>query len=570
MIIYIYQSIFTFNVNLFLQLRNIIVNPRGIKQESTNMQKTLIASIIALALTACGEKSTSPSSTSPSKGVKTGAEDVATLDNHAQKLSEIHKVANQGPYQASFESFSQYKIPQWYQDAKFGIFIHWGAYSVPAYNGEWYPRKMYRDESGSDEKEHHAKTWGAQTEFGYKDFIPMFKAEKFNPDEWLNIIKDSGARYIVPVAEHHDGFSMYDNSYSRWDSVEMGPKRDIIGELKIASEKVGIHFGLSSHRAENWWFYEGGREMPSDVQDEAYRDLYGPAVSRETSESGETPPSKEFMDDWLLRTVELVDKYQPELIWFDWWIASKPFHDHVQTFTGYFYNQGINWPRMPALNYKEHHDMRSFLPGSAVLDIERGGMVDIQEHFWQTDTSVSKNSWGYVTNHQYRDANSLVDDMIDIVSKNGSLLLNIGPKPDGTIPQTEIELLKEIGDWLKLNGEAIYATRPWLIFGEGETEAVDGKNSNDGEKNRKDFNSSDVRFTQSNGNLYATLLAWPGDNTTITIRSVNAKNHPKTITQVNLIGSDAKIEFVQTPTGLKVTLPAGAPNTHAQVLKIMH
>ncbi|WP_440876032.1 alpha-L-fucosidase [Thalassotalea sp. PLHSN55] len=521
------------------------------------MKKTIIATAISLSVAACGNNT-------PKDNNQVSAAD------HSQKLAEIHQVANQGPYKASFDSFAQYQIPDWYQDAKFGIFIHWGAYSVPAYNGEWYPRKMYRDEERSDEKEHHAKNWGDQTEFGYKDFIPMFKAENFDADQWLKIIKDSGARYIVPVAEHHDGFSMYDNSYTRWDSVEMGPKRDIISELKVASEKADIHFGLSSHRAENWWFFDGGREMPSDVQDEAYRDLYGPAVNRETSEAGLTPPTKEFMDDWLLRTVELVDKYEPELIWFDWWMASEPFHQHVETFTGYYYNKGVNWDRMPALNYKEHHDMRSFLPGSAVLDIERGGMTDIHEHFWQTDTSVSKSSWGYVTNHRYRDANSLVDDMIDIVSKNGSLLLNIGPKSDGTIPEEEVRLLKEIGDWLALNGEAIYDTRPWLTFGEGETEVVDGKHSNNAEKNRKDFNSSDIRFTQNGDALYATILAWPGDNKEIVIRSINSENYQQTIKTVKLIGHSDNISFKQLPTGLIVNLPAGAPNAHAQVLKITH
>lgn len=490
--------------------------------------------------------------------------------SNEEKLKEIKEVANQGPFKANFESFKQYEIPAWYEDAKFGIFIHWGVYSIPAYNGEWYPRKMYRDEKWSDEKEHHAKNWGDQTEFGYKDFIPMFKAEKFDADQWLKIIKDSGARYIVPVAEHHDGFSMYDNSYSRWDSVEMGPKKDIIGELKVATEKAGLHFGLSSHRAENWWFFDGGREMPSDVQDDAYRDLYGPAQNREKSESGEIQLSQEFLDDWLLRTVELVDKYEPELIWFDWWIANEQMHKHVQDFTGYYYNKGVAWENMPALNYKEHADMRSFEPGSAVLDIERGAMTDIHDHFWQTDTSVSKSSWGYVTNHKYRDANSLVDDMIDIISKNGSLLLNIGPKPDGTIPQEEIDLLAEIGDWLKLNGEAIYNTRPWHVFGEGSTEVPDGKHANDAEKHRKDFNSSDIRFTKNKDSdtFYATMLAWPGDGKKITIRSINKGRVQQAISNVSLIGFEGKISYKQTDDGLVVTLPKGSPSKHAQVLKI--
>lgn len=522
--------------------------------------KCTLAVAMGLGLAACGNDEPSKTETQTAKPAQS-----ASLSN-AEKLAEIKSVANQGPYKANFKSFEQYEIPAWYQDAKFGIFIHWGVYSIPAFNGEWYPRKMYNPEDG--EYNHHKEKFGDQTEFGYKDFVPQFKAEKFNADEWLKIIADSGAKYIVPVAEHHDGFSMYDNSYTRWDSVEMGPKRDIIQELKDATDKTDIHFGLSSHRAENWWFFDAGRTAPSDVQNDEYRDLYGPAVSRESSEAGLTPPSKEFMDDWLLRTVEIVDKYEPELIWFDWWMASEPFHAHVEQFTAYYYNKGVNWKNMPALNYKEHHDMRSFLPGSAVLDIERGGMTDIHPHFWQTDTSVSKSSWGYVTNHKYRNANSLVDDMIDIISKNGSLLLNIGPKPDGTIPEEEVTLLAEIGSWLKLNGEAIYNTRPWEIYGEGETFVPDGKHGNDAEKNRKDFNSSDIRFTQNGDNLYATILAWPGDNAKLTIKGVTPERYKDTIKSVTMIGAEGELAFEQTPTGLVVTLPESSPSKFAQVIKI--
>lgn len=482
------------------------------------------------------------------------------------KLQEIHAVADSGPFKANWESFKQYQIPAWYHDAKFGIFIHWGVYSVPAHNGEWYPRKMYL--SQHEEFSHHREKYGDQNVFGYKDFVPQFTAENFNADEWLKVVKDAGAKYIVPVAEHHDGFSMYDNSYSRWDAVEMGPKRDIIAELKTAAANADIYFGVSSHRAENWWFFEGGRDFPSDVQNDQFRDLYGPAVSRESSEDGSTPPNKAFMDDWLLRTVEIVDKYEPDLIWFDWWMASEPFHEHVQTFTSYFYNKGLQKDRMPAINYKDLGDFRSYKPGTAVLDIERGQMSDTYEHFWQTDTSVSRTSWGYVTNHVYRDANSLVDDLIDIVSKNGSMLLNIGPKPDGTIPQAEIDLLSEIGAWLSINGEAIYNTRPWVKFGEGSTEVIDGTHSNDGEKNRQDFNSGDIRFTQNGDVVYATIMAWPGDNASLTIKSIDAKNYPDRIKRIRLVGSEQDLYFEQHVNGVTITMPSTASSQYAHVLKI--
>ncbi len=524
-------------------------------------KKSVVAIAILGGLFACSEPNTSAVNGNGQSSI-----DANSPEARQAKLQQIDQVANAGPFKPTWESFTEYDIPKWYHDAKFGIFIHWGVYSVPAHNGEWYPRKMYLQDD--EEYSYHKENFGDHTEFGYKDFIPQFTAENFDADAWLKVVKDAGAKYIVPVAEHHDGFSLYDNSYTRWDSVEMGPKRDVIAELKAASEKADIYFGLSSHRAENWWFFEGGRNFPSDVQDDAYRDLYGPAVSRETSEAGETPPTKEFMDDWLLRTVEIVDKYEPDLIWFDWWMASEPFHGHVKTFTSYMYNEGLKKDRMPALNYKDLGDFRSFKPGSAVLDIERGQMSDTYEHFWQTDTSVSRTSWGYVTNHVYRDANSLVDDLIDIVSKNGSMLLNIGPKPDGTIPQAEIDLLNEIGAWLALNGESIYNTRPWVTFGEGTTEVIDGTNLNHGEKHRKDFNKSDVRFTQNEGVLYATMMAWPGNNSEVLIRSINQQNYPEKITKISLIGSDAPVEFEQTPAGLLIKLPSASPSEYAQVLKI--
>src|SRR5882757_5157304 len=204
---------------------------------------------------------------------------------------------SQEKYYATWESLKNYKTPDWFRDAKFGIFIHWGVYSVPAFGSEWYPRQMYQQ--GSDEFKHHIATYGPQSKFGYKDFIPMFKAEKFNADEWIDLFKKSGAKYVVPVAEHHDGFAMYKTALSKWNAAEMGPKRDIIGELSIAAKKAGLVFGLSSHRIEHWWFMNGGRRFDSDVNDPAYADFYGPA--REENET----MSPEYMNDWLLRCTEL-------------------------------------------------------------------------------------------------------------------------------------------------------------------------------------------------------------------------------------------------------------------------
>ena len=481
-----------------------------------------------------------------------------------QKLADIREVSNAGPFKADWDSLGEYKIPEWYIDAKFGIFIHWGVYSVPAFATEWYPKEMYNSvKSRRGIYEHHQEKYGA--DIGYKDFIPDFKAEKFDPEAWAQLFKDAGARYVVPVAEHHDGFPMYASDYTNWDASEMGPKQDIIAALSKSVREAGLHFGVSSHRAEHWWFYGGGRKISSDVQDERYRGLYGPARDRDEAEAGVDLPDQKFLDDWLLRTAEVVDKYNPEIIWFDWWIGQPVFQAHLKTFASYYYNRGSTYPNMVAINYKKFGG-QSFTDTAGVMDIERGGLADIRELFWQTDTSVSKNSWGYITNHNYKTVNSLIDDLIDIVSKNGCMLLNIGPKSDGTIPQQEQDMLLEMGAWLKQNGEAIYGSRTWETFGEGATKVKDGTMHNDGEAKRKDFNADDVRFTTQGRTVYATILAWPGDGADFTVRSFTSAVL-KGVEDVSMIGA-GQLAWKQDANGLHVTLPKKAPGQHAFVLKI--
>ncbi len=366
-----------------------------------------------------------------------------------------------GPFEAAWPSLERYEVPDWYRDGKFGIFIHWGLYSVPAFGNEWYPRNMYKQ--GTPEFAHHVATFGPQSRFGYKDFIPRFKAERFSAGEWARLFKEAGARFVVPVAEHHDGFPMYDCSLTEWSAAKMGPKRDLVGELARAVPAEGLVFGLSSHRAEHWWFLDGGMEFDSDVKDPRYAAFYGPARPQKKAEDQSEPPTKEYLDDWLARTAELVDKYHPQLVWFDWWIEQPAFAPYLQRFAAFYYNRGAQWQKGVAINYKN----ASFPAKAAVFDVERGQLPGIRTEFWQTDTSISKNSWGYVAKQDYKTAGAIVDDLVDIVSKNGALLLNIGPRPDGTIPEPEQEILREIGRWLKVNGEAIYGTRPWAVVRRG-------------------------------------------------------------------------------------------------------
>jgi alpha-L-fucosidase len=223
----------------------------------------------------------------------------------------------EGPFQPTWESLAQYEIPSWYEDGKFGIFLHWGVYSVPAFGNEWYSRQMYKQ--GSDEFNHHVATYGPQNEFGYKDFIPSMTYERFDPAAYARLFAEAGAKFVVPVAEHHDGFAMYDSGFSKWCAAKMGPKRDVVGELANAVRAEGLVFGASTHRAEHFWFFDVGREFDSDVNDPAYEDFYGPAQPgpKEHHDLYANPPTDAYMEDWLARTIEIVDKYRPQLVWFD-------------------------------------------------------------------------------------------------------------------------------------------------------------------------------------------------------------------------------------------------------------
>jgi len=480
----------------------------------------------------------------------------------AAKVAEVSTVAARGPFAPRWESLAKFETPAWYVDGKFGIFIHWGVYSVPAFGNEWYPRNMYKQ--GESAFTHHVATFGPQSGFGYKDFIPRLRAEKFDARRWAALFKAAGARYVVPVAEHHDGFPMYDCSFTEWCAARMGPKRDVVGELANAVRAEGMVFGVSSHRVENWWFYGEGRKFDSDVRDPRYAGLYGPAADREASEKGSTPPTPEFLDDWLARTAELVDKYRPQLVWFDWWIAQPPVHANLQKFAAFYYNRGAEWGKGVAINYKKHGG-ESFPDTAGVLDIERGQLAASRPLFWQTDTSVSKTSWGYVTNHDYKTVDSIVDDLVDIVSKNGSLLLNIGPRPDGTIPEPEEAMLREIGRWLAVNGEAIYGTRPFTVFGEGPTAVVEGPF---GDTKRKAFTSEDVRFTQKDQTVYAIVLAWPEEGR-VTIKSL-ARGGPhfaREVAGVELVGGGA-VKWRRDEVGLHVELPSVRSSEHALALRI--
>jgi alpha-L-fucosidase len=508
----------------------------------------------------------------PTLGVKSAVEidrewqqSVAKYDAERKRLlAEAEKQANDGPFRADWASLEKYQQPQWYKDAKFGIFIHWGVYSVPAAENEWYPRNMYRPSEGAYKDFRNRFAHGDESK-GYKDLIPLFKAEHFDAGAWAKLFKESGAKYVVPVAEHHDGFSMYDSGLSDWTVVKMGPKRDTLGELAAAIRAQGLHFGLSSHRAEHNFFYDGGRSIRSDVNDPKYASLYGPAHQWFESKADNhnliddwTYVSQAWTNDWLARDTELVEKYKPEVVYFDWWIGQPDFRRAVTEFAAFYYNFASAHGYTGVIDFKDY----SLDWKAGVRDFERGQQDRIIADHWQTDTSISNASWGYLEHDTFKSPEFLVHQLIDIVSKNGNLLLNFGPRSDGTIPDEVQNTLREMGAWLKVNGEAIYSTSPWKTYGEGPTRVVGGAFH---DTDTKPYTPEDFRFTTKGENVYAIGMACPPDGKAV-IHSMGSASLP--VADVELLGSSDKVTWNQATDALEVTLPAGATCKYAYALKL--
>ena len=479
-------------------------------------------------------------------------------------LTTVERESKEGPFQPDWQSLANYQAPDWYRDAKFGIFIHWGLYSVPAYGNEWYPREMYLE--GSSINKHHVATYGPLTQFGYKDFIPMFKAEHFDPQAWAKLFKDSGARYVVPVFEHHDGFAMYDSDLSDWTAKKMGPHRDLAGEIALAVRAEGLHLGASSHRIEHDWFLEGGRKQDSDVNDPKYAAFYGPAHPRLGDDGAAlaedwTYVSPAYAKDWVARNAEIVQKYHPDLIFFDWWIGQPSVRPYVAEFAAYYYNESSKRGPVGIINSK----LVDMQKTSAVLDIERGQLSSILPEAWQTDTSVSNKSWGYIENDTFKTPEFIVQQLADVVSKNGNLLLNIGPRSDGTIPQPVQEVLLDVGAWLKVNGNAIYGTRPWTSFGEGPTKVEAGSIH---DTQTKPYTAQDFRFTTNRETLYAIEMAWPKEGEAVIHTLSSDVVGARKVNSVSLLGASAELTFTQRADGLHIRVPAEAPGKYAYVYRI--
>lgn len=466
------------------------------------------------------------------------------------------------PYAATWESLSQYQAaPEWFQDAKFGIYAHWGPYAAvkAPYISDWYSRAMYLPEWG-DLYTFHNQTYGGAASFGYKDFIPKFSGAAFDADAWADLFVSAGAKFAGPVAEHADGFAMWDSQLTQWDAAEMGPKRDVVGELETAIRARGLKFVTSFHHQWNWGWYSM-RDERVDTTDPDYAGLYGfaagedawgalrPDGKRDPLDVPVLPPQA-FVDEWQAKVDEVVETYRPDHLWFDNRMHIIPEAARMAVAAN-FYNTVRSDGREPVLTYK-NEDMKA---GSATLDLERARLDDIHPVFWLTDTSVAENSWGYAEPMALYTPGRLLADLSDIVSKNGGMLLSIGPRADGTIPQDQKDILLTIGDWLTRNGEAIYATRHWRVYGEGPTVTPQGHLA---DLKFEGYSDQDVRYTRSKDGLtiYAIRLVWGEGELVLGEMSPMATGGKLPIASVRLVDGGQSVDWTLDDRGL--VLPAVA------------
>ena len=468
-----------------------------------------------------------------------------------------------GPFQSTAESLRQYQCPDWFRDAKFGIYAHWGPYSISGGSGktDWYSRNMYLKKQTNYAE--HLRKFGPVDKFGYKDLIPLFTGEKFNADEWVKLYVEAGARFAGPVAEHADGFSMWDSRINSWNAKAMGPKRDVVGEMEQAIRRHGLKFVTTMHHSWKWGWYPTA-DTNTDCSNPAYAGLYGSprplsafAFGKEEHFSPADPrPTEAFIGEWLGKIEEMVGKYHPDLLYFDTRLKIIPEQFRLEM-AAFYYNQAAQRRQPVVLTYK----FTDLPKGDATLNLERARMPDIDPDPWLTSSSIIRNSWAYTANPEYYSAGRLVSDLVDIVSKNGCLLLNVAPAPDGTIPVEQKERLQSLGAWLRLNGDAIYGTRPWKVFGEGPTKTLQGGLA---DLKFNGFSVDDIRFTRSKDGamLYAIVLGLP--HQPVRIRSLASEP----VVSINLLGSNEKLEWKQEPEALVIVPPSKLPCEHAIVFAI--
>jgi alpha-L-fucosidase len=467
-----------------------------------------------------------------------------------------------GPFQPTMASLKEYKCPEWFRDAKFGIWAHWGPQAVPM-DGDWYARGMY--EQGSKHYKYHIEHYGHPSEFGYKDIIPLWKAEKWDPDRLMQLYKKAGAKYFVSMGSHHDDFFLWNSKLHKWNAVNMGPKRDVVGDWQKAAVKYGLKFGVSEHLGASFSWFQAShgsdktgpkKGVPYDGANPAYQDLYH--FPMKPGDGGWYSKDPRWQKQWYAEIQELVDIYHPDLLYSD---GGVPFGNDIGlSMIAHFYNSNaaLHGGQCEAVyNCKQRSE------GRWVEDLERGIMPKIEPYPWQTDTSIG--DWFYDRNYKFKPVSWVIHMLVDNVSKNGNLLMNIVQRPDGSLDPEVEKMLAELADWTAVHGEAIYGSRPWLVYGESAVK-VKGGHFNEDYK----YNSKEIRFTTKGSTLYAIALGWPEDHT-ITVHSLAkpAGENVNNISSVSLLGYDGKITWNQTADGLAITLPEKKVSEYTVGLKII-
>jgi alpha-L-fucosidase len=486
-----------------------------------------------------------------------------------QAVKQIPTPMAPGPVKPTWESLREnYKVPSWFVGAKFGIFMHFGIFSVPAHGSEWYEKFLYAGGNdsvlkvigGNDMALHvndsqkgtrawHTVHFGPPEKFGYKDFIPMFKAEHFDADAWAALFKKAGARYVMPGAQHHENFAMWDSKVTPFNSMQMGPKRDVIGELAVAVRKQGMKLGVANHGIENFEFINPPLELAermkaekADLFDPKWADFYNYADRSDAA-------MQRFLVNWYERNVELIDKYQPDLIYFDNGVDQRHIDPLKLEIAAYYYNRAKSWGKEVSFTTKK----AAFAPSgtntktiASILDFEGGPPDGIRTGSWVVDRPIGS-SWGYIDGMKANSAETVIGWLVDTVSKNGTLLLNVSPKADGTIPQDQQDTLLAVGKWLETNGEAIYDTHSWTQF----------------EEKGKDH----IYFTVKGQDLYAIVMG-KSTGTEVTIGSLARGKPAGAVRSVAMLGGGSLL-YKQDDPGLTVTLPDATERKEAFVLKII-
>lgn len=489
----------------------------------------------------------------------------------AFSASTLAQPKAEGPFKPTDESFRQYKYPEWFRDAKFGIWSHWGPQAVPR-QGDWYAKKMYQSQawdwstnSYSDKPDpdytYHLAHYGHPSKFGYKDIIPLWKAERWDPEKLMKLYKKVGAKYFVSMGTHHDNFFLWASKIHRWNAVEMGPKKDVVGLWQKAAKAEGLRFGVSEHLGASYTWFQSAHGadktgpmagVPYDGADPKYEDLYHPKAA--SDDTGWLTKDTVNQKNWLACIDELIDMYHPDLLYSD---SELPFGKIGQTMLAHYYNSDMaqHKGKLEAVYTAKLRPSE----GRWVQDVERGALDSISPWPWQTDTSIG--DWFYRTGQKYMTGTEVIQMLVDIVSKNGNLLLNVVQTPEGDLEPDVMTILDEIARWTPVNGEGIYGTRPWKIYGEGpSTQKQQEKGQFGGLKDVRPYEPTDIRFTTKGNTLYAFCMGHPGNDIRIASLGGNSKISNKKVASIQMLGSNEKLNWSQKDEALVISKPSKYPD----------